>query len=156
MLITLFKFLHLATMFIAVSAILGADWLGLRLTHMRDVRAIHVILRQARSIERVGPLLFALANVFGVVTAWLGNLDLLARWLVISYALVILIIINDRVNLGRWISKLEVAADASSLDAPSSELRRQISDRRALFAFLADSVLIILAVLVMVVKPGGN
>lgn len=93
--------------------------------------------------------------VFGLVAARLGDFHLTAPWLVVSYALVVLIAINDRAILGRWVGKMKAAADTGSLDALSSDLRGLISNQRALVAFLANIVLIILAVFVMVVKPGG-
>jgi hypothetical protein len=151
---TLVSFLHMATMFMAVSAILGTEWPVLCLALVRDVHVIRSMLPQARSFGRVGPPLLGLASVFGLVAARLGDFDFTAPWLVISYAHVVLIAINGQINSRRWVSK-KAAADASSLDAPSPELRGLISDKRALFAFLADIVLIILAVFVMVVKPGG-
>lgn len=155
MLFTLFNFLHMATMFMAVSAILGTEWLVLSLTFVRDVHVIRSILPQARAFERVGPPLLGLAVVFGLVAARLGDFDFTAPWLVISYALVVLIAINDQAILGRWVSKMKAAADASSLDPPSPEFRGPIIDKRALVAFLANILLVILAVFVMVVKPGG-
>ncbi len=155
MLFTLFKFLHIATMFLAVCAMLGMELLLHRVAHTRDVRAIRAVFVQARSLELIGPVLFLLGIVFGLITARLGSFNFFAPWLLIAYTLIVLIGVNGRVNLGGWVEKLLAAAEASSVDAPSSDLQTQIADKRAWYAFVADIVLIVLVVFAMVAKPGG-
>ena len=149
------KFLHVASMFVGVSLVLGLGSLAGLIARTGDVRAIRssfpIFTRLARFI---GPI-FTLGLVFGLATAWTGGFNLLAPWLLIAYVLFVAATALGIAIEGPWQQKVLAAATASPDDVPSSELVLLTHDPRERFAFWATVVILMAFVFDMVFKPFG-
>lgn len=150
---TIWKFLHIASMFGAVSIFVGQGLLSARVASMGEVRAIRRIVAAE---ERFGPLgggLFVLGIVFGIVTALTGQMDLTAPWLLISYVLVLVILVTGIGFHGPRARKLQALADASPDDQPSDELRTLIEAPGARIVSAVDGLIWLALIYAMVAKP---
>jgi hypothetical protein len=91
---TFWKFLHIASMFVAVSIFVGQGMLSGAVARSGDVRALRRVLAAEDRFAPVGGGIFLLGIVFGFVTAITGDLDLTATWLIIGYVLAAIILVN--------------------------------------------------------------
>ena len=149
----IFKFLHIAFMFMAVAVALGPELLLRGIGRSGDVRTIRTGYSLADRLGKAIPILFTIGLVFGLLTAWTQGLDFFAPWLLIAYALFILAtILGARVTAPHIAHVAELAAQSSD-DAPSPELAAAIADRRGDILFALDLIIIIAFVFDMVVKP---
>ena len=149
----IFIFLHIVTMFTAVTMGYGPAVLMVTANRARDVPALRGIMRASYRMERlIGPT-FILGAVLGLVAAYTNGYDLLAGWLVIAYFLFVVAAITPVVLTGPWLRKVAAAADASADDAPSPELTRLLTAPRYVLAVLFDVGIIVLFIADMVFKP---
>ena len=91
---TFWKFLHIASMFAAVSIFVGKGMLSDAVARSGDVRALRRVLATEDRFAPVGGGIFALGLVFGFITAISGDLDLTQTWLIIGYVLAAFILVN--------------------------------------------------------------
>ncbi len=152
---TLFKFLHVAAMFAAVTVGVGAQIVLQRVAHTRKVGSIRGVFSQAPWLERLSLILFASGVVFGLIAAALGSYNFLAPWLLIAYGLIVLVGLNGSFVLGRWTKEVEAESKTSADNAPSPELERLVSSRFALAALIVDILLFLAIIFGMIAKPGG-
>lgn len=152
---TIFKFLHIAAMFSAVTIGIGSEIVLHRIAQTHNVRAIRGIFALASRFERLSMVLFALGVIFGLIAAASGSFNFFAPWLLTAYALIVVIGANGSFVLGAWVKKVEVAVAAYNGDMPSAELIRLLDDQFARYALLVDILLFIAVIYVMVAKPGG-
>jgi hypothetical protein len=151
--VTVWKFLHIAAMFGAVSIFVGQGLLTAAIASTQDVRAIrHTVAAEAR-FGPAGGALFLLGIVFGVVTALTGELDLTTPWLLIAYGLVVIIFVTGIAYHGPRGRKLQILAEASSETEPSEELRALIQAPSARIISAFDLVVWLAVIYVMVAKP---
>jgi hypothetical protein len=151
--VTLWKFLHIAAMFGAVSIFVGQGVLTASIARTQDIRAIRRAVAAESRFNPAGGALFLLGLVFGFVTALTGGIDLTAPWLLIAYGLVGIIFVTGityHAPLGR---KLHALADASTETEPSEELRALILAPRARIVPTLDVVVWLAVIYVMVAKP---
>ena len=120
---TFWKFLHISSMFLAVSIFVGQGMLSGTVARSGDVRAIRRVLAAEDRFAPLGGGVFLLGIVFGFVTAIVGDFDLTQTWLVIGYVLAALILVTAFVYHIPTATKLKALADASPDDEPSAELR---------------------------------
>lgn len=78
------KFLHIAGMFTAVTLLFSVDIVLFRVARSGDVLAIRRIGQAAKRLVPAGVITFFVAVGFGFATALTGGLDLLAPWLIVS------------------------------------------------------------------------
>ena len=149
----IFKFLHIASMFMYVGMAVGTDFLLHRIARSGDVRAIRIAFRLFRSIELIVPGFFVLGILFGLTTAFTGGFNFVAPWLIIAYTLVVMMFISGGAIGGVWIQKVEAAAATSPDNSPSPELQDLIHDRTSEYAMWFGILLIVAIVFDMVVKP---
>jgi hypothetical protein len=90
------KFLHIASMFAAVSIFVGQGMLSGVVARTGDVRAMRRILAAEDRFGPIGGGIFLLGLVFGFVTAIVGDVDLTQPWLLIAYGLVAYILLTAR------------------------------------------------------------
>ncbi len=90
--------------------------------------------------------------MFGIVAALTGQMNLLAPWLLLSYAAFIGATLIGLFVTDPWVSRLEAAA-ASSGAGTSDALRAVIADPTARVATWTLMALIAILVFLMVVKP---
>ena len=120
---TIWKFLHIAAMFIAVSIFVGQGMLSGAVARTGDVRAVRRNLAAEDRFAPIGGAMFLLGVVFGFLTAITSDFDLTETWLLIGYALALFILVNGLTYHRMQAEKLKAAAAAGSEDQPSEELR---------------------------------
>ena len=149
----IFVFLHIVTMFTAVTMGYGPAVLMVAAGRARDVASLRGILRAAFRVERlIGPT-FILGALLGVVAIFTNDLDPLAGWLVIAYVLFAIAAIMPAVFTGPWLKRVAAAAEASPDNAPSDELRTLTSSPRYTLPLAFDVSVIVLFIADMVLKP---
>ena len=147
----IFKFLHIVSMFAAVTLLVGGSISFALIAHRRDPQLIVRFSPILSRIEGTGVVVAIAGVVFGVLTALTGGFDLLDGWLIVAYAITITLFILgpiESVFAGRVIT----AAEASP-DTPSPELKAQLADRRGDFLAIVSTVLYVLIIADMVFKP---
>jgi hypothetical protein len=125
------KYAHILAMFAAVTMQVGSDHYFLKVSAEGDAAATS---RLGHAIRRRGPItgpILEIGIIFGLLTAVLGGLDLLAPWLLITYALIALgVAIVFRFGAPAYTRILE-AADAGddARSRPSSPTVRSVERR---------------------------
>lgn len=117
-------YLHILTMFTAVSIAAGASIL-LLVGARRDDRALVASL-SGLPIDRIVPPLYMLGGLFGIGTGLAFGYDLLAPWMLIAYALfAILTVIGIRVS-GPLVARVHAVASDQGADVQAfSEVIRR-------------------------------
>lgn len=147
------KFLHIVSMFAAVTTLFATQLLLTEAARRRDVAAILRISRHGHLIENVGIGLFFVGIGFGLLTALTGSFSLFAPWLVIAYVLVVVILVLGGLVESPIMARLTRAAEANGDGPPSDDLLRQITSSRLGLLTAASTALYVAVVFVMVVKP---
>jgi uncharacterized membrane protein len=150
---TIWKFLHIAAMFVAVSIFVGQGMLSGAVARTGDVRAVRRILAAEDRFAPIGGGLFLLGIVFGFITAITGDLDLTETWLVIGYVLALFILVNGLTYHRVQAEKLKAAAAAGSDDVPSDELRALAAAPSGVVMNVIDGLAWLAIIYVMVAKP---
>ncbi len=150
---TIWKFLHIAAMFLAVSIFVGQGMLSGAVARTGDVRAVRRILAAEDRFAPIGGAMFLLGVVFGFLTAITGDFDLTETWLLIGYALALFILVNGLTYHRMQAEKLKAAAAAGSEDQPSEELRALATAGSAVVMNAIDGLAWLAIIFVMVAKP---
>ena len=151
---TLFKFLHIATMFTAVAGTVFPEVILHLVANTREPRTIATVAHLAERIGKVIPVFFIGGAVFGLLAAWTGELDFTAPWLLITYVLFVLAIVTGIFFSDPWVARLRAAAVASG-DAPNAELSAVIDEPRAKYASALLMLTTVVIIFLMVYKPGS-
>jgi hypothetical protein len=152
---TLFKFLHILTMFIAVSAAVIPELVLHWVAGSGDVRATRVFAGIATRVGKLLPIFFIGGAIFGLLAAATGSLDFFQPWLLAAYVVFVIAMVTGATVSGPWAGRVAAAAEASGNDAPSLELELAVHDRRA---FIGSAVMlssIVVIIFLMVFKPGS-
>jgi hypothetical protein len=149
------KFLHILSMFSAVTLALGGAVFLHLVAHAGDVAAYRRLDSLAQRTDIVAISLFVAGIVFGILTALAGGFDLVASWLVLAYLLVAAIVIDGIFFLDPWYRRLRKAARHPDPAAAANEFRRLVHHRRGrhLGSLLVGTSLWVAILYVMVVKP---
>lgn len=150
---TLWKFLHIASMFIAVSIFVGQGMLSGVVARSGDVRALRRVLASEDRFAPIGGAFFLFGIVFGFLTAITGDFDLTQTWLLIAYALALFILVNGLTYHRRQAERLKAAVEASPDDRPSEEVRALAGAPSAAVMNVVDGLAWLGIIYVMVVKP---
>lgn len=151
---TLFKLLHILTMFLAVAAATFPEVALHWVARSGDVRAIRVFARIAARVGKVLPIFFIGGALFGLLAAATGSLDFFQPWLIAAYIVFVIAMVTGATTTGPWAMRMAVAADASGDDAPSPDLAIAIHDRRAIIGSIVLMTAIVVMIFLMVLKPG--
>jgi hypothetical protein len=151
---TLFKFLHIATMFTAVAGTVFPEVILHLVANTREPRTIATVAHIAERFGKVIPVFFIGGAVFGLLAAWTGELDFTAPWLLITYVLFVIAIVTGIVSSDPWVARLRAAAVASG-DAPTAELSAVIDEPRAKYASAWLMLTVVVIIFLMVFKPGS-
>jgi len=152
----LLQFLHVLTMFAAVAVALIAE-LGLHvLGRSGNVEGVRAFTSSFGPLMNLTPFLFLAGLVLGLATAIVGGVNLLAPWLVASYIVFAIAMAVGALMSGPWAGRIAAAAEASPAEGPSPELSAAIYDRRGIVSTAILMSAIVIAVFLMVVKPGGG
>ena len=148
-----FKFLHIASMFAAVTLVVGScvflDLVG----RARDVDTYRRLDAVVQRTDIVAIALFLAGLAFGFVTAITGGFDLLASWLVLAYVVVAGLFIEGFVLTIPSYNRLREAANLPDREAAAAEVDRLLRSARHLSALTVMVTLWLAAILVMVIKP---
>jgi hypothetical protein len=151
--VTIFKFLHIASMFTAVAISFGPAVLLRFSARGGNVRSIQGVAETTVRLARfIGPV-FVLGVVFGLITAFLGGFNFLAPWLLIAYVLFVAGVIVGAGGEGPYTARVAAAAAANPGDTPGPELTAVLSSPRAGQLFWLFALLVAAIIFDMVIKP---
>ncbi len=105
----IWTFLHILSMFAAITVIVGAMLWATWAIRKGDIGALRAYFRVAPQADRLGVILFVAGVIFGLVAAVVIGWDLLVLWLVIAYILVIAIIVLGGPVTTPYLKRVEVA-----------------------------------------------
>ena len=145
---SLFKFIHVGSMFLATALAIGPAVLLYLIARTGNVDTIRRTFAHTTLVFRVAAAFYGLGLVFGFVTALNGSISITAPWLIAAY-LLILVLIAFNFTFERWTHRVE-AAVSQEADADPSEVLRSRTPSFALAGMVSATLLI---VFVMVVKP---
>ena len=148
----LWTFLHIFTMFLALTVIVGGALLATTVIRRRVIDGMRTYFRLAPRIDSVGAILFVAGIVFGVINAIVGGWDLLSGWLIVAYVLVIAAVLSGAV-MTPYLKRVKAALDANEGDEPGAELQALLAAPNALLGAAALLVIIGLIIWDMVFKP---
>ena len=143
------RFLHIAAMFLAVSIFVGQGMLSGAVARSGDVVALRRVLSAEDRFAPVGGAMYLLGIVFGFVTAITGDFDLTRTWLVIGYVLAAFILVNGLTYHRAHAEKLKAAAEAEDGD----RARSLASATSATLMNVIDGIAWLAIIYVMVAKP---
>jgi uncharacterized membrane protein len=146
---TVWKFLHIAAMFLAVSIFVGQGMLSGAVARSGDVAATRRVLSTEDRFAPVGGAMFLLGIVFGFVTAITADFDLTQTWLLIGYALAAFILVNGVTYHRAHAQKLKAATDAGDMD----RVRAAAGAPSATLMNVIDGIAWLAIIYVMVAKP---
>lgn len=146
----IFKVLHVAGMFAAVSLLVGGMVYSEAVLRTRERSVIRLAHTGFVRLERLGIGLVVVAIVFGLTTAVLFGFDLLRPWLVVAYVSVAALFVLGPLTTARF---ERVARIASGEDAGATDLDAAIGDTRRLLMEIATVALYAGIIADMVVKP---
>ena len=149
---SIWKFLHVVSMFAAVGLFLGVSVLFERMVGTRNVVAIRGFERVVLPVVRVAIGLVLLGLVFGLITVGDENFSYTDTWVVIAYVIYAALFALGPFE-GRWQVKIFAAAKASPDDAPSPELEALIANTGRKAITVTSIVLYGLIIYDMVMKP---
>jgi uncharacterized membrane protein len=150
---TIWKFLHIACMFVAVSIFVGQGMLSGAVARSGDAVALRRVLASEDRFAPIGGAMFILAIVFGFLTAITGDIDLTQTWLLIAYALTLFILVNGLTYHRTQAEKLKAAAAASSDIEATDELQAIAGARSVAVMNTIDGIAWLAVIYVMVAKP---
>ena len=147
----IWKFLHIVSMFTAVTLLFAHDIVFFRAARSGDVGALRRIAGQAQGVINIGIAAFFLGLGFGVVTALVGGISLKAPWLLTAYGIVVVMIALGLFVETPYQDRLAQAAERSG-DEPSEELRALLASPKRYWS-LVSGALYVAVIFDMVVKP---
>ena len=151
----IFVFLHIATMFIAVTATIGPTLLLRRIGKSGDVPAIRRSFATAAPIFKVAPALYGLGAALGIVAIFANGFDPFQPFLLIAYGLFVLAtVVGIRLN-EPWFDRVAETSANSPNAAPSPELAALLDAPVARFLDWFDPLIILAFLFDMIIKPFG-
>ena len=149
------KFLHIAFIFGGITLVYGTEILLHRISRSGDTRAIRTAFAMAKPVATVGPVIFWIGVAFGLTAAIVNGYNLLAPWLVATYALIATILVAALRITVPWLNRVGALA-ASAPDGPASpELTTALHDRSVTVLLYLSLVVDVAIVALMVFKPGA-
>lgn len=145
---SLFKFIHVGSMFLATALAIGPAVLLYLIAHSGSVETIRRAFAHTTLVFRVAAAFYGLGLLFGFVTAVNGSIPITAPWLIAAY-LLILVLIAFNFTFERWTRRVEEAVGQET-EADRLEVLRARTPSYALAGMTTATLLI---VFVMVVKP---
>ena len=98
-------------------------------------------------VYRIGAGFYGLGLLFGFITALNGSISLTTLWLLLAYALVLLLI-GVNFAFERWTHRVADAMVGDSVDGSAA-----IRTRTPIYALIGMTIVTLLLVYVMIVKP---
>ncbi len=148
----LWTFLHIVSMFAAVTIVIGAEWWVTYAIRQRDVGALKAYFRVSSRAEMAGGLMLVVGIVFGLIAANTAGFDLLQGWLVLAYILVGATLVLGGINAG-YLKAVKAAALENEGDEPGPTLAPLLDSKRTMVVALVDFAIIAAVIWSMVYKP---
>ncbi len=145
------KWLHILSMFVALTLLWAPDVLFWRAARSGDVGTMRGIGLLSKAVVNVGIVLFFVGMGFGIATALVGPFDLTAGWLLTAYGLVAVIIVLGAAVENPHYLKISAAAERSG-EQPSEELQALLRSPIKYLSWVSVG-LYAAVIYVMVVKP---
>ena len=145
-------FLHILSMFGAVTVVVGAEVWANSAMRRGDLGALRAYVRISKRAEAIGGALLLLGIAFGLIAAMTIGWDLTRGWLILAYVLVGLTIIVGAVNQP-FMRQVEAALEANEGDEPGADLTALMSSPRTLIVPVLDVIIIGAIIWDMVFKP---
>lgn len=150
--VQIWTFLHILSMFAAVTVVVGTEWWATYAVRRRDAGALRAYFRVAPQAEKVGTILFLAGIVFGLIAAVVIGWDLLVPWLLLTYVLVIVTIAVGFAT-APYLKRVEAALPQDGGDATGADFEAITSSRTALVASAISALAVAAIVALMVYKP---
>jgi hypothetical protein len=150
------KFLHIAFIFGGITLIYGTEILLHRIGRSGDTRAIRTAFSMAKPVVMIGPAMFWIGVAFGLTAGVVNGYNLLAPWLVATYALVGTLLVAGLTITVPWLNRVGALAAAAPDGPASPELSAALHDRTATVLMYVFLVVDVAIVALMVFKPGGG
>jgi hypothetical protein len=144
-----FLFLHILTMFAIVAFHSGPQFLALAAARTGQTGALGPVASLYARTGRAVPPLGILGALFGVATALTGGFNLLAPWLLIAYALFVVLVVYGGVVSAPYVLRL---GEAARENRPNLE---QLLGPRLTWIVTIDALILVLIIADMVLKPFG-
>jgi hypothetical protein len=144
---SLFKFVHVGSMFLATALAIGPAVLLYLIARTGSVDTIRRAFSHTTLVFRIGAAFYGLGLVFGFVTALNGSIPVGAPWLLAAY-LLILVLIAFNFTFERWTHRVQHA-----VREPAVGIAPVVGSRVPLYALAGMVTATLLIVFVMVVKP---
>lgn len=149
----IFKYLHILTMFAAVTLMFGGELLFHLLRRRGDLHALRRFLDVVYPVFRIGVGLLTIGVAFGILAASTIGFSLTAGWLLLAYALIAGIYAIGFLVGVPYFNRVRAALDEGSAQAPSPGLRRVLDDPRWVLDLGVSILLYVAIIYVMVMKP---
>jgi hypothetical protein len=148
-----FKYLHIVSMFFAVALAVSTELVVRRIATTGDAATIRTVVPRVRPLANLSTGFFLAGVAFGIIAALTGQMNLLAPWLLLSYAAFVGATAIGMLVTDPWAARLEAAAVASADGGSSGALQTVIADPVARAGTWALMLLVAVLVFLMVVKP---
>ena len=148
----LWTFLHILSMFGAVTVVVGAEiWVNSAMRRS-DLGALRAYFRVSKRAEAIGGVLLLVGIAFGLIAAMTIGWDLTRGWLVLAYVLVGLTFVVGGINQP-FMKSVKTALDANEGDVAGPELARLFASPRTLIVPAVEILIIGVIIWDMVFKP---
>ena len=148
----IWKFLHIASMFTALTLLFAYDIVIHRSAARGDVATVRAVGKLKPLVENSGVAIFLLGVAFGIVTAIAGPFDLTQGWLITAYVLVAVLLVIGAGPESAWLKQLIEAADRDGGLGESEEFKALATDPRRHLSWVS-AFLYAAVIYVMVLKP---
>ena len=148
----IWTFLHILSMFGAVTVALGAQlWVTYAIRN-RDLGALRAYYRIQSRADNFSGVLLGLGVIFGLTAAITIGLNLMQSWLIIAYVLVAATLIVGGA-MTPYLKRLKAALDVNEGDEPGPEVSQQLDSLMPIAAMAATTIFIAVIIWDMVFKP---
>ena len=145
-------FLHILSMFAAVTFIIGAEVWVTYAIRRRDLGALRAYFRVADRADMVGGVLFLAGIVFGLIAAVAIGFDLLQGWLVLAYIVVAIAIAVGFATVP-YLNRVKAALAENEGDDVGPELESLLGSPIPIVATAVSSIAVAVIIWDMVFKP---
>jgi len=145
-------FLHVVFMFAAVTMAHGAWWFVVYATRRRDVAGLRAFERVSGLADGLSLGFLGFGIAFGVAAALAANIDLTSSWLVATYVLIAIGVVNGVASVP-YTNRLTTSVRGNTGDEPSPELSSLMGSPQPLIFALVATAVIVLIIATMVFKP---
>ncbi len=146
-------FLHILSMFSAVTIVAGGALFVTWAVRRRDLDGLRVYFRIAPRMDMLGGILFVAGIVFGLIAAMVTGWDLFSTWLIFAYVLVV-VVIGTGGAISPYLKRVKIALDANEGEEVGEDLGRLLNSPTAPLAAAVLIAAIALIIADMVYKPG--